>query len=277
MTTESTSLPSFLAIGGSLGSKPRSRGTTMVLDWGSSPGEQAEACLARGAYVDTAKLAITVPAFLTRDVLAAKLEGYRAAEIGTHPGGMMYEYAEHRGEAAEYLVYCRDAGFTGVEISSNIIALPTDLMERRIEEAVGLGLEVFAEVGRKDTPTDPRALVDEAERALAAGARAVLLEGAELFGSTTRSDVASAMVDRCGLERIIFEVPGAWMTVHRGLYDNLLELMHLFGPEVSLGNVGFGDVIIVATLRATYPFALGLSHVGSEADRVIAIDPGRKA
>ena len=86
------------------------------------------------------------------------------------------------GEAAlpKFYAESRALGFRTIEISDNTVPL-TDAQRRdQIKAAIKSGLDVFGEVGSKETLSNPGLLIQQAEICLEAGSKLVLVEAAEL-------------------------------------------------------------------------------------------------
>ena len=58
-------------------SKPRSKGLTMMIDWGLPPGLQRDCIETQGLYVDDAKIAAGIPRVMPADLLKKKIELFR--------------------------------------------------------------------------------------------------------------------------------------------------------------------------------------------------------
>ena len=233
--------------------KPRSSGLTMVVDWGLGSGRQNDLTATAAPYIDFAKIAVGLSRLLTDEVLAEKIDAYRAHRIEPFPGGQYLEYAQVHGKADLYLPACRRAGYRWVEVSNNVADLPLDWKVRVIEEAVtAFGMGVLGEVGKKEgLPHGPR-FADDARACLDAGASLILLEAAELVHAddATGREVDETVV-AVGLDRVMFELPGPWIPdvqshdVHRMRRD----LVDRFGPEVNVGNVMPEDLLSLEAYR----------------------------
>jgi phosphosulfolactate synthase len=112
---------------------------------------------------------------------------------------------------------------------------------------------VLGEVGSKLAASDAATLVHDAEVALAAGARKIVVEAAEF---TTSDGVAEsllgALLDAFDHELLVFELPGKWIAgVHaHEVHTTTVRLIERLGPEVNLANVAPEDVVLVETLRS---------------------------
>jgi phosphosulfolactate synthase len=97
--------------------KPRSRGLTMMIDWGMPLGQQEDVLACSGDLIDKAKIAAGIPRVMPRDLLMAKLAAYREAGISTANGGMFTELALKQGSYDVLLQELVETGFDAVEVS----------------------------------------------------------------------------------------------------------------------------------------------------------------
>lgn len=65
--------------------KPRARGLTMVLDWGSGPNAQRDLIATGAEYVDFAKVAVGISRLLSDEYLRSKIASYQDAGIEPFP------------------------------------------------------------------------------------------------------------------------------------------------------------------------------------------------
>ena len=72
--------------------KPRTRGLTMIADWGMPLGQQSDVLSISAPYVDLAKVAVGIAALLPTEVLREKIHAYTERDIVTFPGGQFLEY-----------------------------------------------------------------------------------------------------------------------------------------------------------------------------------------
>lgn len=237
--------PHFLSVP-ARNDKPRSHGVTHVLDAGLPPSVVEDVLSNAGAFVDVWKLgwgtAYVDPA-LTRKIASCARHEVRACA-----GGTLLEAAWLQGAADAFLGWAEHAGFETVEVSNGVSGMPAKEKRVLIEQAAER-FTVLSEVGSKDphTPVDPIAWADEAEDDVHAGATWVIAEGREsgeaglyrLDGSV-RVELAHALVDRVGRERVVFEAPKkgqqAWLLRH-------------FGAQANLGNIAADAVLGLEALR----------------------------
>ncbi|MFP4538116.1 MAG: phosphosulfolactate synthase [Dichotomicrobium sp.] len=245
--------------------KPRKAGLTMLVDWGLPLGRTRDLLDLAGPYIDLAKIATGTARLYGEDQLAAKLALYEQHNVTSFLGGQFqeYVYATQGGEALPAFLdeACR-VGFTAVEISDNYVPLSRSQRREQTTMALERGLSVLSEVGGKEDSHDPETLVADARAALEAGASLLLVEGAELVeAGQSKRDLIVALRDGIGLEKLIFELPGPWVSgVNPSEIHDLKKLLVAqFGPDVNIGNVMPDDVIETEALR------VGLGVVGPKA------------
>jgi phosphosulfolactate synthase len=232
--------------------KPRRRGITMMVDWGLPPAYQADVLRTVAAYVDLAKIAVGIGALYSQEVLTEKLEAYRACRITPFVGGMFLEHAVLYDKTREYLQAIVDAGFDCIEISDNLLEMSLDekmeLIRLTREE---YHLRVLGEVGKKEGIAANNDPAEDAERCLAAGAEIVFLEAADFFVGEVNETQLNRLIDRCGLEPFVFELPGPWI---RGTTDSDVQyimrwLVDRFGTDANIANVPPDLVLSLEALR----------------------------
>jgi len=81
-----------------------------------------------------------------------------------------------------FLKDAKEAGFSGIEVSDNLLKIDPRKKKAAISKAVKeFGLTVMGEVGRKEGSMTKEELIADVENCLDAGASIVLLEAHELF------------------------------------------------------------------------------------------------
>ncbi len=233
--------------------KPRSTGTTMVVDWGIGPNQQEDLLAVGGRYFEFAKIAVGMSRLYSNNLLKRKIEAYQAGEIEAFPGGQFLEYAEISGKTEAYLPACQEAGYRWVEVSDNVADVTLDWKVAVIRRAVvEFDMQVFGEVGKKEGLAHGPSFADDARACRDAGAAIILLEAAELVNAdedTAREveDVVAAV----GVEGVMFELPGPWIAgvnphdIHR----MRRELVDRYGNEVNVGNVAPDDLFSFEAYR----------------------------
>lgn len=218
--------------------KPRTRGLTIVRDYGIGMHAAEDMCESVGQYVDYMKIRhfFTMTASLEPDDLVMrKIRLYEANDIRTFPGGIVFETAYLRGKVDEtFAVLCR-MGFTAIEVSDNIIELTSEEKEEYTKQAVKYGLRVLSEFGKKYATSsfDVQETVDECRRVIDAGATAVVVERNELdmiLGPKGEGGPEAhklvELAEKLTLDRVVFE---AESPAHQ------TWLFRTFGPDVSIG------------------------------------------
>ena len=235
--------------------KPRKRGLSMVIDDGL-PLAYVESVLELAApYIDLMKIKTGTARLYPRELLRRKLEVYHRAQVKPFIGGQFHEYVfATLGETALPRFY-DDAlalGFTTIEISDNTVPL-TDAQRRdQIANAVKAGLEVFGEVGSKETMSNPSLLVEQARICLDAGASLVLVEAAELVDNGRVREATLDVIRRnLPLERVMIELPGPWIAGVRScdIEDMKKQVLAAFGPDVNIANIGVTTILDTEALR----------------------------
>ena len=235
--------------------KPRQRGLSMVIDDGL-PLAYVESVLEVAApYVDLMKIKTGTARLYARDVLVRKLALYRRFGVKPFIGGQFHEYVfATLGEPALARFYdeALALGFTTIEISDNTVPLTEAQRRAQIASAVASGLEVFGEVGSKETLSNPALLVEQARVCFEAGASLVLVEAAELV-ENGRARAESLDVIRRGLplDRVMIELPGPWIAGVRSCDIEDMKKMVLteFGPDANLANLGVTTILDTEALR----------------------------
>ena len=241
--------------GGVRSEKPRSAGLTMVVDFGLGPNAQHDMSATAAGYVDFAKIGVGISRLLPDELLRAKIDAYRRHRIDPFPGGQFLEYAEISGKADRYLPAVARAGYRWVEVSDNVAVVSLEWKQAMIRQATDdFSLGVLGEVGQKspDAAGKRVPMADDAKACLDAGARIVLLEAAELVADDPAiAREVEAVVDAVGFERLMFELPGPWISgvTLDQVMDMRNRLIGRFGPEVSLGNVQPGDLLSLEAYR----------------------------
>lgn len=243
--------------------KPRRTGITMVIDDGL-PLAYVQSVLEMAApYIDLMKVKTGTARLYPRDLLMAKLALYERHAVKPFIGGQFHEYVFAKlGEAALPTFYAeaRALGFRTIEISDNTVPLTDAQRRNQIRAAVASGLEVFGEVGSKETLSNPALLIAQAEICLEAGASLVLVEAAELVDrdGQVRPDTLAIIKRHLPLDRVMIELPGPWIEGVRSCDVEAMKkwLFAEFGPDMNLANVG------VTTIFDTEAQRVGLGTGG---------------
>ena len=232
--------------------KPRSKGLTMMIDWGLPLGLQLDCIETHGLYVDEAKIAAGIPRVMPADLLKKKIESYSNQQIPCFPGGLFTELAIAQGNYDPFLEEALKVGFQAIEVSDNLLTLSAGDKRRYIRRAAeDFGLTVMGEVGRKEGSLSGEELIADVENCLEAGATLVLLEAHELFHGEIRQDVIDALIRRVPENKLMFELPVVVLPdVTRDYKHQVCSwLVRHFGTEVNLANVEWDEIYFTEIVR----------------------------
>jgi phosphosulfolactate synthase len=233
-------------------SKPRSKGLTMMIDWGLPLGLQQDCLDSHGLYIDEAKIAAGIPRVMPAELLEKKIELYGNQQIPCFPGGLFTELAIAQGNYDQFLEEALKVGFRAIEVSDNLLTLYGGNKRRHIRRAVeDFGLTVMGEVGRKEGSLSGEELIADVENCLDAGATLVLLEAHELFHGEIRQDVIDALTRRVPANKLMFELPVVVLPdVTRDYKHRVCSwLVRHFGTEVNLANVEWDEIYFTEIVR----------------------------
>jgi phosphosulfolactate synthase len=235
--------------------KPRRCGLTMIVDHGLPLAQQADLLELAGEYADLAKIKTGTARLYPEGLLRDKLKSYRRHRVQPFLGGQFHEYVfATQGERALPRLYreAKRLGFAAIEISDNVVPLTPTQRKKQIRAARAAGLVVYGEVGSKETLSNPRRLVSQAEDCFAAGAALVLVEAAELVkkGRPNRRTL-DLILKELDLKRVMIELPGPWIPEVRKCDVEALKklLIEELGPDVNLANVAPEDLLDLETTR----------------------------
>ena len=232
--------------------KPRTKGLTMMIDWGLPPGHQEDCLENQGLYVDEAKIAAGIPRVMPAELLNRKIEAYARHDVPCFPGGLFTELAIAQGNYEAFLEEAKKLGFGAIEVSDNLLQLNPEEKNNHIRQAVeAYGLKVMGEVGRKEGVLSGDELIADVENCIEAGATLVLLEAHELFHGEIRQDAIEALVKRVPLEKLMFELPVVVLPdVTRDYKHRVCTwLVKQFGTDVNLANVEWDEIYITEIVR----------------------------
>jgi phosphosulfolactate synthase (CoM biosynthesis protein A)/phosphosulfolactate phosphohydrolase-like enzyme len=231
--------------------RPRAQAMTSILDKGMGRNESADLVEVAGEWIDVVKLGWGTARICPEPVLRGKIKTYQAAGIAVATGGTFLEIAHAQGRIEEFIDGVKRLGVDIVEVSNGVHPMSEGEKLGLIHRIRRAGLRVWSEVGKKDAEADARLTVEDRIDAirleLDAGAEKVILEAREtgtigIFDRDGRPmvDLLNAIVQRVGIERIVFEAPQKSQQVW---------LIRQFGAGVNLGNIPAPEVIALATLR----------------------------
>jgi len=235
--------------------KPRTKGLTMMMDWGLPIGRQEDLLGLIAPHVDLAKLVVGTARLYEESYLRQKLECYERHQISPFIGGQFLEYVYATDGIKGVGPFCEEArrlGIKAVEVSDNVVTLDADDRHQLIRCAVDCGLEVHGEVGSKSQATSAAVLIEQAERDFESGVSVVLVEGAELIQNDEPNlKLINDLKSGLDVDRVIFELSGTWIpgTLSTNIYALKGLLVETFGPDVNLANILPDDIWETEALR----------------------------
>ncbi len=243
-------------------SKPRTTGLTMVIDDGLPLPYMRGVLELAAPYIDLMKIKTGTARLYPRDKLVEKLALYEGFGIQPFLGGQFHEYVfATMGEAAlpKFYAESRALGFRTIEISDNTVPLTDTQRRDQIKAAIRSGLDVFGEVGSKETLSNPGLLITQAEICLEAGSKLVLVEAAELVeDGRVRKDSLAVIKRGIPADKVMIELPGPWISGVRSCdIEEMKKILFAeFGPDVNIANVA------VTTIYDTEAQRVGLGTGG---------------
>ena len=176
-----------------------------------------------------------------------KVALYNKAGIDVVPGGIPFQLAVIQHKVDDYLKAVRDLGFAGVEMSEDTMKpLETGYREDLIAQALGMGLKVMTEMGRKnvDIPFDADEVCKQILRDIELGVSKVYLESSEIQAMTRTNPRALDTIAALGKnEYLLFEL---------GLIEpqeKAAWLVERYGFEINFASVSPADVVAVDAIR----------------------------
>lgn len=242
--------------------KPRRKGLSMVIDDGLPTAYVQDVLRTSAPYVDLMKIKTGTARLYPREVLMEKLSIYKAAQVRPFLGGQFHEYVfATMGDDALPRFYqeALALGFETIEISDNTVPLTPQQRHGQISAATRAGLEVFGEVGSKETMSNPGLLVEQAQVCFGAGATLVLVEAAELVDNgQVRQETLDIIKRNLPADKIMIELPGPWIQGVRSCDIEEMKkiVFREFGPDVNLANID------VRTIYDTEVQRVGLGTAG---------------
>ena len=176
-----------------------------------------------------------------------KVALYNKAGIDVVPGGIPFQLAVIQHKVDDYLKAVRDLGFAGVEMSEDTMKpLETGYREELIARALGMGLKVMTEMGRKnvDIPFDADEVCKQILRDIELGVSKIYLESSEIQAMTRTDPKALDTIAALGKnEYLLFEL---------GLIEpqeKAAWLVERYGFEINFASVSPADVVAVDAIR----------------------------
>ncbi|GAB4306215.1 MAG: phosphosulfolactate synthase [Methanobacteriaceae archaeon] len=232
--------------------KPRSNGTTMMLDKGMGLKTAEDLMEISGEYVDYAKFGWGTVTLHEREIIKDKIAMYSSHDIKPYPGGTLFELAYIKNKIEEYLHEADKLGFDTLEISDGSIEIPLDERQNMINQIKEQGFIVISEVGKKNPEEDHK--MDTLKRInlikldLESGADKVLIEAREsgkgigIFddNGNVKEDEVDLLIKKLDNTKIIWEAPKKNQQVY---------FILKFGANVNLGNIPPEEITALETMR----------------------------
>ena len=243
--------------------KPRSKGLTMMVDWGVPMARQKDLLSMIAPYLDLAKIAVGTSRLYDEEYLRDKLRLYKEYQVRPFLGGQFQEYVfatQGFAALAPFLDEAKRVGFEVVEVSDNVVPLTPEERKAQIALAIDRGLTVFGEVGSKSEKSAAATLIAQGRDCVEAGAELVIVEGAELMaGGQPKEALLADLRGGLDISRALFELPGPWIrgVTLSDIHDLKKFLIREFGPDVNIANVMPDDLLETEALR------VGLGVVGA--------------
>jgi len=229
--------------------KPRVKGLTMIIDKGLSLAETKNLLEVGSDYIDFLKLGFGTSAFYDEKFLQEKIKLVLSYGVEIYPGGTFLEVAVWQNKLDDYLAKAKELGFKTIEVSDGTIDLDTRKRKNIIKKAVKSGLQVLAEVGKKEGEIKEKKKIKQIKQDLDNGAWKVILEGRESglgigiydgTGSIKQKELEYILIGVDDYDDIIWEAP---------LKQQQQELILQLGSNVNLGNIASNEVLSVEALR----------------------------
>jgi phosphosulfolactate synthase len=229
--------------------KPRQHGLTSLIDNGVPTRYFADVIESNSRLIDVVKFGWCT-AMVTKD-LEEKIECLVENDVKYYFGGTLFEKALAQNKLEEFYKFLKRHNCEVMEVSDGTLEMSGKEKARHIADFSN-EFYVLSEVGKKDAEQSDRMSIaqwiDEIMADLSAGAKKVILEARESgksgicdsSGNLRKDLVASISEAGFCLTDAIWEAP------NKALQTELITAM---GPNVNLGNVAFGDVIGLETLR----------------------------
>ncbi len=236
--------------------KPRSKGLTMMVDWGLGLRRLEDTLALAGDYLDLGKIAVGTPRLYDEGLLKEKFAIYHEHKVRTFLGGMFIEhYLAANGMQAMPKFYqeASRAGFKIIEVSDNLTPFTSEQRRELIKLAIDAGLAVFGEVGSKWDVTDVKTMIAQSQECFGAGCELVLVEGAEFMDQhgEPKRELIRELAAGVDMSKVLLELPGPWIsgcTLHL-VHDLKKFFIREFGSDVNIANVMPDDLIETEALR----------------------------
>jgi phosphosulfolactate synthase (CoM biosynthesis protein A) len=240
--------------------KPRNRGMTEIRGPYYTPmGKRylQDLLETMGTWIDSLKYAGGSFSLMPRYAVKELNDLAHEHDVLVSTGGFIEHVVTQGPDAVtQYIKECAALGFDVIELSSGFITIPTDDWLRLIEKVQAAGLKAKPEVGIQfgaggasaadelaaEGTGDPEWAISRAQRFLDAGAYMIMIESEGITENvrTWRTDVPGRIVNRLGLENVMFEAADP---------DVFGWYIKNYGPEVNL-FVDHSQIVQLECLRA---------------------------
>lgn len=231
-------------------SKPRSTGSTMVIDKGLGLSAYQDLLQLSGKYIDFIKLAFGTAAITPRPILKQKIALAKQHQIHLYLGGTFFEIACSRQKAIQYFQLMRDLELDWIEISDGTITISAQDRCQFIQQARAMNLQVITEIGKKETGYHPSVseFVSLFEQDRQAGASYVIMESRDSGKNIGLYD-HDGNLDKVYLDKLVEQIPIDYVIWEAPQVKQQAELIKRLGNRANLGNVQACDVLSLESLR----------------------------
>ncbi|KAH9575678.1 hypothetical protein CY35_01G123300 [Sphagnum magellanicum] len=225
--------------------RPRIRGMTEVRGPFSSlmaPSNLQDVLETMGQFMDGLRFSGGSFSLMPHDIVRQLTRLAHNHDVYVSSGGWAdHVLAQGPSVFRQYVQECKDLGFDAIEVNTDLIRLQEEDLLRLIRTIKSAGLKARPELGIKSAEDESEGVnwvIRRAERFLEAGADAVLIDSdgiTENVGNW-RTDVIAKVIERLGLEKIMFEAADPrvfeWFIQNYGSKVNLfVDHSHLLQLE----------------------------------------------
>ncbi|MEY4142344.1 MAG: hypothetical protein RL110_1716 [Bacteroidota bacterium] len=228
------------------GTKPRTKGVTMMMDKGLSLKETEHFIEGSGHLTDLVKFGFGTSAVTPQ--LTEKIKLYKEAGVRPYLGGTLFEAFYARNCFDDYQRLLDKLDLDLVEVSDGSIIIPHK-EKCKIIKKLSKNRTVLSEVGSKDSGIiiSPFKWVSWMKAELNAGSWMVIAEGREAGNvgvfrpnGSAHTLLINHIMARVDPDKILWEAPQK---------NQQVWFIKLFGANVNLGNIGPHDMIPLECLR----------------------------
>ena len=227
-------------------SKPRDKGTTMVMDKGLSLRQVEDFIEVGGAYTDIVKLGWAT-SYVTSN-LSEKIKLYQQAGIPVYFGGTLFEAFIVRQQFDDYCRILDKYQLEHCEVSDGSITIEHEVKCEYISK-LAKQVTVISEVGSKDVQKifAPYKWIKLMNAEIEAGSWKVIAEARESGNVGIYRD--SGEVRQGLVDEILTQIPEGTIIWEAPQKAQQVWFIKLIGANVSLGNIAPADIIPLETLR----------------------------